>query len=114
MTRLTRLAMVTSIERKPTAPCCAEPKYAIDSANTVNTSATASTQRLRMRSQNSLPAMVATCENSMIRLSVREPEEHVFERRLAHREVAHLAIEGGQGGDHRHLGVARTLHRDAA
>ena len=26
MTRLTRLAMVTSIERKPTAPCCAEPE----------------------------------------------------------------------------------------
>src|SRR5574340_598332 len=64
------------------------------SANTVNTNATASTQRLRMRSQNSLPAMMPIGVSSIGAPLVGKAEEYVFE--------------------HGHLGFAPALHRNVA
>src|SRR5574340_589192 len=82
------------------------------SANTVNTSATASTQRLRMRSQNSLPAMMPIWVNSIEPPLIGKAEEYVFERRFAHMQVEYLAVECSKGFEHGHLGFAPALHRD--
>src|SRR5574340_495888 len=84
------------------------------SANTVNTSATASTQRLRMRSQNSLPAMMPLLVNSIEPPLIGKAEEYVFERRFAHMQVEYLAVECSKGFEHGHLGFAPALHRDVA
>src|SRR5574340_683215 len=82
------------------------------SANTVNTSATASTQRLRMRSQNSLPAMMPIWLNSIEPPLIGKTEEYVFERRFAHVQVEHPAAERGKGFEHRHLCFTPALHRN--
>src|SRR5512139_2684007 len=80
------------------------------SANTVNTSATASTQRLRMRSQNSLPAMMPIWVNSIDAPLIGKTEEYVFERRFAHVQVEHSAVECSKGFDHGHLVFTPALY----
>src|SRR5574340_1825312 len=84
------------------------------SANTVNTNATASTQRLRMRSQNSSPAMMPIGVSSIGAPLVGKAEEYVFARLLAHVQVEHLAVEHSKGFEHGHLGFAPALHRNVA
>src|SRR5574340_204432 len=83
------------------------------SANAVKTAATATTQRLRMRSRNSLAAMRPTCPGSIAsRMSVRRvAEKDVFERGLAKLEVEHAFPERGNCLEHRHLQFAAAPDR---
>src|SRR3990167_601593 len=83
------------------------------SANTVKIRLTASTQRLRMRSRNSLVAMVRMGANSMQQSLTGESEKYVFQRRFPHMQILHLWPERGDGGQHLHFLFAGAVYGDA-
>src|SRR3990167_6225559 len=83
------------------------------SANTVKIRLTASTQRLRMRSRNSLAAMVRMGANSMQQSLTGESEKYIFQRRFPYMQILHLRAERGDAGQYLHFQFAGAVHGNA-
>src|SRR5665647_2846617 len=82
-------------------------------AKAVKTEVTASTQRLRMRSRNSLAAMMPICLGSMAKVMIfssRIAEKNVLKGRFTDVQIGDPATERCQGLENRHLGFALAMH----